>query len=113
MHVCVCVVTGHAAPPLAAGVVTVKVCVCEPPPQLALHPDQPDQVPTQSTGQPCTLHGCVCGETGHEAPPWAGCCFTVKVCDCVPPPQVAEQADQPDQVPWQSTAGQACGLHTC
>ena len=96
-----CDVAPQAAPPLAAGVVTVRVCV--PPPQLVLHPLHP--LTTQSTGHPCVLHGTLCDKAGHAAPPFAGCVVTVLVCVAVPPPHAAEQEPWlPHPLTTQSTA---------
>jgi hypothetical protein len=37
-----------------------RVCICEPPPHVAEHADQADQLPTwQLTGQAWVLHGWV------------------------------------------------------
>lgn len=113
MHARLSVATGQDAPPLAAGVATANAWVCVPPPHVAEQADQAVYEPWQSTGQPWTLHAWVCGEAGHEAPPLAGCCVTVNACDCVPPPHETEHALNPDQVPWQSTGGQAWALHAC
>lgn len=46
LHFCVCDKTGHAAPPKADCVMTVRVDVCEPPPQVAVHLDQADHADT-------------------------------------------------------------------
>jgi hypothetical protein len=43
--------TGHAEPPFDAGVTTVLVCVCVPPPHEELHAENDDHADTeQSTG---------------------------------------------------------------
>ena len=50
------ILSSHARPPLLAGVTTVRIQVCSPPPQVTLHVVtglQEDR--TQSTGQPAVL----------------------------------------------------------
>lgn len=111
MHACT-VLPGQPAPPFWAGTLTINDMVCVPPPHEAEHGPAENE-PWQSTGQPCTLHGWLWGEAGHEAPPYAGCWVTVNAWLCVPPPHEAVQPLQPDHVPWQLTGGQACWLQAC
>jgi len=57
LHDCCCVNDGHDRPPLAAGRVTVRVCLDTPPPHVTEHADHADQPETkQSTGHNCVLH---------------------------------------------------------
>ena len=59
LHAWVCVSTGHEVPPYAAGVMTNRDCVCEPPPHLAEHTVQADHADTaQLIGQACVLQDC-------------------------------------------------------
>ncbi len=52
MHVCDPDNTDEHAPPFAAGVVTVRDCVCVPPPHVAVHVDHADQaLSTHGVGQ--------------------------------------------------------------
>jgi hypothetical protein len=84
-------------PPLAAGVVTVRVRVWVPPPQVAEQVDQSLQgLTAQSTGigHAWVLHVWVSVSAGQAIPPLAGWVVTVRVRVCIPPPQAAEQADQ-------------------
>lgn len=88
-------------------------CDCTPPPHAVEQADQADQEPTQSTGHACWLHATVLVRgLGHFSPPSAAK-VTVNVCDCVPPPQVAEQAENWDHEPWQSPGAQEPVLHGC
>lgn len=79
---------GHGVPPLAAGVVTVRVRVCIPvvPHCVAEHGVNSDQSDTaQSTGHGGALHGAdsVSG-SGQGVPPFAAGVTTVLVRVCVP-----------------------------
>jgi len=57
-HSCVFVsscAVSHVRPPFDAGVDTENVFACTPPPHVTEHESQPDQLPTQSTGQSSVL----------------------------------------------------------
>jgi hypothetical protein len=83
-----------------------------PPPQLVEHSLQPDQRLTwQSTGHACTLQDCCIISSGHAAPPLAAATNTDRVADCMPPPQVAEQADHPDHADTTQLMAHAWVLH--
>ena len=105
---------GHSAPPYAAAVLTVYARSCVPPLHVALHVDQPPQLPEQSTGHGAVLHARSSVEpsvAAHAAilPPYCAAIVTTKVRDCVPPPQAAEQAMYAPQLPSQF-AGHDCVL---
>jgi hypothetical protein len=120
---------GHAWPPLAAGVTTVRAIICTPPPQTTEQlPWGTKSLMTQSTaagavvGHACVLHGS--GDTctnvdgsGHAWPPWAAAVTTVRNNICTPPPHAAEHAPcglKP--LTKQSTGGAGvggCVGHTC
>ena len=88
---------GHATPPWAACCVTVRVCVCTPPPHFLSQNDQSDHALTpQSTGQAIVLHGCESSKAGHATPPCAAAVVIVRERICVPPPQRVEQAPNAD-----------------
>ena len=105
LQACVLVNTGHAAPPKAGKVVTIRFLDCVPPPHTAEQLLQLDQaLTTQSIGQGWLLHDCVSVNTGQACPPLDAGVTTVRIRDCVPPPQTAEQVPQLDQaVTTQST----------
>jgi len=108
LHVCVASRAGHAAPPLDAGVSTLRDCVDLPPPHVAEHGDHVDQALTlQSTG-----HGqaCDCDKLGHAAPPLAGCVMMVRVCVC-DTPQALGHTDHADHSLTLQLTGQPCVLH--
>ena len=83
--------SGQAAPPLAAGVVIVKVREMMPAPHGTLQADQADHVPVQSVWHTAVLHACDSVRVGQAAPPLLAGVVTRRDRDCVPPPQVAEQ----------------------
>jgi len=114
LQVCVIANDGQAAPPLAEGVIILRVLVCMPPPQRVEHSLQLDQPLTwQSTGHACVLHDCCITSSGHAVPPLAAATNTDRVADCMPPPQVAEQPDQPDHADTTQLVGHGCMLHAC
>jgi hypothetical protein len=84
---------GQLRPPLAgAGLVHVRVCVSDPPPQVVVHVvlvTQPLQLP--SIGHAAVLQAAVCWDVPrHVAPPLAGTGLVhVRVCEREPPPHVA------------------------
>jgi hypothetical protein len=62
---------GQAVPPLAADVTTVRVWVCEPPPQRVEHADHADHsLTTQLTGHGIVLQSCFCSNSGQALPPF-------------------------------------------
>jgi hypothetical protein len=108
---------GHAWPPLAAGVMTVRVRVCmlEACVQAVGQADQSlHALTTQSTGQVAAAHGrvsvnCVGGGQGIPLPTAWDTMDCTRV--CVPPLQVTEQGLQADQVPTTQLESQGLGLH--
>jgi hypothetical protein len=113
LHVCVTdVFVGHAVPLFAAGVVIVIMLDWVPPPQVAVHVDHADHalvaqftvnnssihliISSRSPGQACVLHVCEPVSDPHAVPPFAAGVVTVRVQDCVPPPQVAEHVVHAD-----------------
>jgi len=115
LHCCDCDSTGHALPPYAAGVTTVRVCDCSPPPHAL---EQVNQLPhsdtTQSTGHGSVPHARTwLNDVGHAAPPCAACCVIVRVCVCSPPPHALVQADHSDHALTPQSTGQANVLHGC
>lgn len=83
----------HALPPLDAGVFTVRVRVCVPPPHIFEHvPNAVQSFQTQSTGgvHAASLQALVSLSAGQAAPPLAGCVMMVRVRDWVPPPHSTE-----------------------
>lgn len=83
MHGCACGEAGHAAPPLAAGRVTVNDCDWIPPPHALLHALKLDHTPWQSSGgQAWVWHAWVLVKTaGQATPPLAACSVMVYICD--------------------------------
>ncbi len=115
MQACVsCNDVGHAAPPLAACCVMVRVRACTPPPHVAehafqaLHSDTP-----QSTGQPCVLQACVWDKDGHATPPLADERMTVRVLVWEPPPQRVEHADHAAHSLTRQSTGHGWVLQAC
>ena len=96
-HGAVCVLSlGHALPPLAAGVITVRTNCWVPPPHEA------EQVPTAAKSlmtQSVTMPGQGCElqassfvlSNGHGVPRLAAGVTTVRTNCCLPPPHEAEQ----------------------
>jgi len=114
LQACVWAKGGHALPPKAGFTVMVRVCVRMPPLHGLVQVDQDDHGPTaQLIGQACVLQACCSDVAGHAAPPLADCVVTERVRVCLPPPHVAEQADQVDQPLTAQLTGQACVLHVC
>src|SRR3954465_5542581 len=99
-------------PPFAAGVVTVRLRVWVPPPHVAEQVDQSLQALTaQSTGigHAWVLHAWLSISAGQAMPPFAAGAVPVRLRDWVPPPHVAEQADQSLQALTMQSAGTAQG----
>jgi hypothetical protein len=87
----------HAAPELTAAVVTLRVWVWEPEPQVALQEDQlPQSLRTQSTGQTTAVLQSwvleVAGQAVPSVPAWA--VVTARVAELTPLPHVREHEDQ-------------------
>ena len=90
---------GHASPPFAGDVVTVRVRVICPPPHDTEHEPQALHADTaQSIGQLPALHDVESVSDGQALPPLAGAVVTVRVRDLLPLPHVVEHADQFDQL---------------
>ena len=87
------ILSSHARPPLLAGVTTVRIQVCSPPPQVTLHVVtglQEDR--TQSTGQPAVLQLLTSSLLlANARPPLLAGVMTVRVQVCSPPLQVLLQ----------------------
>jgi hypothetical protein len=80
LHRCTSTVPLQAAPPLAAGVSTVRVRFQKPPPQVALHDENAVQLDmTQSCGHGWVLHGWNAVSAGHAMPPFLGVVMIVRV----------------------------------
>jgi len=71
LHACCSLNDGHAVPPKASSVTTVRLRVWVPPlPQDTVHCVHADQaLTTQLTGHRRVLQGWVCERTGQPAPP--------------------------------------------
>jgi len=89
----------------------VRVRVWTPPPHEAEHCDHGEKMPEQSTGQPCVLQPRCSWRDGHCAPPFFGWTRIVRVRDCVPPLQVAEQEVHELQSDTTQSTGQSWVLH--
>ena len=112
LHACVSSSRGHAAPPLALGTVTLRVRVWVPPPHSVEQDPQSVHEPTwQSTGHACVLQFWDSVNVGHAAPPFKGCVVTVRVRDCVPPPQSLSHVLHEDHDDTLQSTGQPCVLH--
>jgi len=108
---CERVVAGHSLPPFEAGVVTLQLEVCVPPPQVFEHSDQSLQAETtQSHGHACVLQGCERVVAGQGRPPFEAGVVTLQLEVCVPPPHVAEHSDQSLQAETTQSHGQGCVL---
>ena len=87
---------GHALPPLAAGVMTVRTNCWTPPPHAAEQlPTAAKSLMTQSVtmpGQGCELQASsFMLSAGHGVPRLAAGVTTVRTSCCLPPPHDAEQ----------------------
>ena len=61
---------GHSFPPCIGAVVTCRLLMIKPPPQVCVQPDALPQLDTaQSTGQLKFPHGRCCKVGGHDFPP--------------------------------------------
>ena len=70
-HFCDFVSAGHFLPPYLAFLVTLRVVVCLPPPQVLEHFGQPAHGDTaQSIGHFFLLHTLDCESAGHLTPPF-------------------------------------------
>jgi len=111
LQFCVCVNTGHAAPPYAAATRTVRVWRWVPVPHVLSQADQADQaLTTQLTAHGWVLQACSCVRAGHGTPPKAAATATVRVDVCRPRPQVLEQADHAAQPLTTQLTGHGCVL---
>ena len=87
----------HAVPPFAASVVTVRVWIWKPVPQVTEQVSQslhPEVAQLTVAGHSSVLHSRVPDRAPHAVPPFAAAVVTVRVHDWKPPPQVAEHAFQ-------------------
>ena len=90
---------GHAAPPFAGDVVTVRVrVICPPPQETEQEPHELHADTTQSIGQLPALQDVESLSVGQALPPLAGCVIIVRVRDLLPLPHVVEHDDQLDQL---------------
>ncbi len=111
LHVCVLVSAGHATPPLAADMLTVRACVCDPEPhETEQDPNVPQSETTQSTGHDCVLHACVLVSAGQAVPP-GGLVVIVLDAVCTPIPQEAEQDPNEPHDPTTQSTGHGRVLH--
>lgn len=90
LQLSVSTIGGHATPPCALGIDTLRSRTCCPPPHTAPHVDQSVQSDTsQLTGQGFSPHESLCVKGGHTAPPFCGAVTTLRSCIVKPPPHVA------------------------
>jgi hypothetical protein len=88
-----CKIAGQGTPPSLCSRVISRERAVTPGPQVALQAVQPVQSPSsQSTGQAMVLQSWVSVVAGQASPPCFGS-VTVRIRDCVPPPQEALQAE--------------------
>jgi hypothetical protein len=102
-HFCVLLSAGHALPPYLAVVVTVRLVVCAPPPQVFEHDGQPAHgETTQLTGQCFSLHAFDSETFGQLLPPNLFTVMTVRFRFVVPPPHFLLQGVHlPQLLTWQ------------
>jgi len=99
---------GQTLPPWAEGVVTARVWLWAPEPQVRLQADQADQaLTTQSTAQLCSLQLRVTERAGQATPPKAEVVVTSRVWLWDPLPQERLQVDQADQADTTQSMGHA------
>jgi hypothetical protein len=104
--------TSHE-PPHDAATFTVRVRVCDPPPQVTEQPLQPDQ---SDNWQFCAQHAapqlCIWNRSvGHAVPPQEPCTETVRERDCWPPPHAGLHDVHGDQSEITQCTGQQPVLH--
>lgn len=103
---------GQTAPPLAAGVTTVRVRRVYPLPQESEHGVQAPQVDTtQSTAHGLVLQPWDSTSGGQGTPPKLAWVMTVRVRVCWPPPQLRVQVDQVPQSDTTQSMAQGWSLH--
>jgi len=106
---------GHATPPCAASVVTVRARTLVPPPQVTVHePHSAQSDTTQSTGHGELWHDCVSVSCGHCWPPCSAGVVIERERLFVPPPHVLVHAVNADQADVVQCTGQAgTPVHAC
>jgi hypothetical protein len=91
-HASVCSRAGHAWPPCAAEMVTVRCLVIVPLPHVVSQlPKEPQSLTSQSTVHATALHACTSVNCGQVAPPQLDCTSTVRFRIVVPAPPSEEQ----------------------
>ena len=79
-------------PPYLASVITLRVVVCAPPPQVFEHDGQPAHgETTQLTGQCFVLHAFDCESAGQRLPPFLALVTTFRLRLALPPPHFLQQ----------------------
>lgn len=103
----------HSAPPCRAGVSTLLLLPCRPPPHGSLHSSHSLQpLHTQSTGHGCELHSASSRDSPPQAsPPHSGSTPTSRVRVLTPPPQLTEHDPNVPQLSHSQWTGQHWPLH--
>jgi hypothetical protein len=101
--------TGQTLPLFSGKVVTERVRVCVPPPQLTVQdPNDVHVSTTQSTGHGAEEHNCVSLKSGQPAPPFASLTMMARVRVWVPRPHVTEH--DPNDVHLSTAQSTAHGI---
>lgn len=111
-HVRLALSAGHSSPLCCMATSTLRVWVCEPPPQVRVHSVQALHAETsQSIGQGVTAQVFDCVRSPHEVPPLAAGVVSVRERVEAPEPQVVEQSLHEPQAEATQSTGQAALLH--
>lgn len=112
-HCLTSVSRGHAAPPAAVAVLTVRLRVWNPVPQVLVQDDHSLKAPTtQSTGQTWVLQLFVCSSEGQPAPPVSTCTMMWRLRRVMPlVPQDLLHALQSPKEDTEQSRGHECVLH--
>jgi len=113
-----CIDAEHTAPPYWGAVTTERVWNFVPPPHVAEHSDQDDQLDmTQSIGQWWVLHGSWSCSVGHSTPPHDAGVMTARERDLkparVPLVHGSEHVENEDHAPNSQFTAQQWVLHAC
>ena len=104
----------HATPPWAGLMLTLRVRVCWPMPQLTEQELHAVHVPkTQSMGQSNAMHQVVSAVAPQATPPCAALRLMWRVRSREPVPQVCVHVVHPPHVPCTQSTGHAEELHDC
>ena len=101
--------SGHTTPPYLLWRMMIGRRICSPPPQVAEHAPQFDQLCLQCTGHSLSLHSRACFILAHGLPPWSAATSTLRLRYCRPGPQSVEHLVHADHAIGTQSTGAGVG----